>query len=228
MFAALKRWFTRSGLPLRGEREWLLDAWDGLLHSRTESGYRVTPLRALGHAPFWRGINILSNMPTRTALHVYRDTPEHSHVRATNHSAYRLLRRRPNRWMSAATFKRTLTFHRLLYGNGFARIFRDGRGEPASLVPLDPSITKPEQAQGALWYKINETDRLIADDVLHIKGLSHDGIEGLGVIHLLADALGLGLSARQFAARFFAQGAQAAGVLGVDGLDPEATAVNGG
>ena len=213
-----RRWLTRA-LPLRGE----LDEWyEAGLIQRTESGYHVTHRKALGHAPLWRGLNLLANVPFRLPLHVYQDTDDNSHRRAVEHPAYKLLRRRPNRGMKAATFKRTMTYHAIWYGNAYAKILRNGRGEPASLVPLDPQSTKPHQEAGRLWYKTGpQQERIISDDVFHLMGLSHDGLEGLPLIQIMADAIGMGLAAREFAAKFFRQGAQATGVLSIEGGDED-------
>lgn len=212
------RWLTRN-LPLRGD----LSAWEEAgLFTRSESGVRVTPQKALGHAPLWRGLTILSGMTTRTALHVYQDTPENSHRRATEHPAYWLLRRRPNPHMHAAAFKKLLTFHSLFFGGGFAEILRNGRDEPASLIPLDPQTTKPSQEAGELWYRLNERRRIHASDVLHIKcNLSHDGLTGLALYRQLQDALSVGLAARSFGSKFFSEGMQAAGVIGIEGMEPD-------
>lgn len=215
----IKRLFSTRSLPLRGDlREW---EEIGLLE-RTDAGVRVSPSKALGHAPLWRGLMILSGMTARTELHVYQDTPENSHRRATEHPAYWLLRRRPNRFMHATTFKKLMTFHSIFYGGGFAEIQRNGRDEPANLIPLDPQTTKTSQEAGQLWYRVNEQRRIHADDVLHIKStLSHDGLCGLPLYRTLADALAVGLAARSFGAKFFSEGMQAAGVIGVEGMTDE-------
>ena len=54
-------------------------------------------------------------------------------------------------------------------------------------------------------------------DVLHIRGLSSDGYSGYDVISLMKDALGVGMAAQRFGARFFGQGSNMSGILMVPG-----------
>lgn len=190
--------------------------WDGLFGKSTEAGVEMTPRRALGHAPVWRGINLISNSVAKLPLVVYKQTSENARSRDKTHPAYRLLKRRPNRFVDAFQFRRTLTYHACFYGNGYASIFRDRHDKPEDLVILPPTQTYPIQYDGELWYIacINgENRRIPARDVLHIRGLSFDGLCGYSVYDLMAEALGVGLAARSFSARFFGDGANASGIL---------------
>ena len=66
---------------------------------------------------------------------------------------------------------------------------------------------------------------MLAENVLHIRGLSFDGLWGWPVVDLLRETFGLGLGAREMGARFFGQGMVAAGIIMVPhALDEEAEA----
>lgn len=210
-----KRLFKRS-LPLNDAQAWR-DA--GLIPEST-SGVTVTAYKALGSSAVWRGVNVLCNAPFKLPLNVYTRDANDSRIKAKAHPTYPLLRKKPNRFMTAANFKRTLSFHAVFLGNGYAAITRNGRDEPARLSILDPYSTFAFFAEGELWYRTisnGQERKLHADDVLHIRGLSNDGIVGLSVIELLGNAIGGTLAADEFAARFFKAGAQASGVLLIPG-----------
>src|SRR5690606_23050749 len=59
--------------------------------------------------------------------------------------------------------------------------------------------------------------RIPEEDVIHIRGLCNDGLIGLDVISIMRDALGVGIAAMQFGARYFGQGSNAGGVLMIPG-----------
>lgn len=203
-----------------------IDAWEDLGWStKSSSGVKVTAKRALGYAPVWRGINLLSNGVAKLPIDLFLDQGE-TREKAKSHPAYKLLRRRPNSFITALTLKKTLTYHAVFYGNGYAAIIRDGRNIPLELAILDPSNTFPVIVDAEVWYVTNirgERRKIPAADVLHIKGLSHDGLIGYSVIEVMKDALGLGIASRDFAAKFFSQGANASGILMIPGhLKPEA------
>jgi HK97 family phage portal protein len=188
--------------------------------ARTKSGVRVTQKKALGHPPILRGVNLIASYMMKTGLHVYKRKNQDGRERDKTHPAYPLLRRKVNAYVGAGTFKRTLTYHAIFYGNGYAFIFRDGRGRPQELLILSPCETYPVQFGGKLWYVTtigNEQRKVPAEDVLHLKGLSFDGLVGHSIIEVMAEAFGLGISARDFAARFFGQGANASGILMIPG-----------
>lgn len=192
-------------------------AWDELFgQNLSDTGVRVTPKMALGYPPLWRGINLIANSVMKLPFRVYEAKGENQVEKAKQHPAYKLLRRKANPFVSAQTFKRMMTYHAIFRGNAYAAIKRNGRGEPVELLPLSPTDTHPVQENGALWYasKVQGMKRKFrAEDVLHIKGLSFDGIVGHDVITVFADALGLGIAARKYGAKFFANGASTGGVL---------------
>lgn len=215
-------WLTRATRSLENPNLSLTDpeAWEeaGLL-TRSMSGVRVTPKRAIGYPPLWRGINLIANCARKLRPYVYRVTEDGSE-RDKSHVVYPLLRRKANRFIKAGILRQVLTYHAVLFGNGYALIVRNRLGQPVELLPLSPFDTFPLQAEGELWYPTivaGERRRIPAADVLHIHGLSFDGLQGLSVIEVMCDALGLAISSRDYASRFFSQGANASGILMIPG-----------
>lgn len=202
-------------------------SWEGGLTSeRTSSGVRVNARTATGYPPLWRAMNLISGDVGRLPFNVYRSTKDGGKEIDKRHPAYRLLRRKVNPFVRSKTFKQTLTFHALRKGNGYSAIIRDGSGIARELLLLDPNATAPVQVliqgrtededRAELWYVTyidNQPVKLPARDVLHIKGLSSDGIVGIDVLSIMADALGLGMGVRKWVSEFFGSGAMQSGLL---------------
>lgn len=216
------------------------DAWSEVFESsRTKSGIRVSMKKALGFPPLLRGINKISTDIGKLRIHVKPRTDDGGAERDRKHPAYGLLRRKPNRVMTSLTLKKTVQFHALWHGNGYIYVPRSRRGEPLPLrspegglliLDPDPQRSYPVQADGQLWYVTHiamrdargqvthdEPIRLRGEDVIHIRGLSLDGLLGLSTFDLVRESLGMVLATQEFAARFFGEGANVSGVLMVPG-----------
>lgn len=188
--------------------------------SESSSGVRVNHKNAVGYPAMWRGINLICDGTRKLGLHLYRKKSDGGRERFTEHAAYRLVRRKPNEFMTAGVFRQVLTFHAVLYGNGYAAIIRDAFAAPRELLILDPTTTVPVVAGGKLWYVANirgELVKLESENVLHLRRLSRDGINGLDLVEVFSETLGLGLAARKFGSRFFKNGAKASGILMIPG-----------
>lgn len=61
-------------------------------------------------------------------------------VKAVEHPLYHILHDEPNPEMSSFVFRETLMTHLLLWGNAYAQIIRNGKGEVISLYPLILSV----------------------------------------------------------------------------------------
>ena len=106
----------------------------------------------------------------------------------------------------------------LLDGNSFTRIFRDGRGDVANLVCLDPLRVQVQRNARTreIEYLIDngEAGVVPARDMLHITEIRKPGaIRGTSRVNELKENLGLASALQSFAARFFGQGATTQGVI---------------
>ena len=116
--------------------------------------------------------------------------------------------------------------HLLLWGNAYAQILRNGKGEIIALYPLMPNrMTVDRAANGEIYYRYstNESDNvslkklsqvyLRKEDVFHIPGLGFDGLVGYSPIAMAKNAIGMALATEEYGAKFFANGASPSGVL---------------
>ena len=210
--------FENPSVPLTDPR-----AWEMLMHSGgpTDSGVNVNDKTAMGYPPLWRAISLISGDVAKLPLNVYRRMPDNGKEQATKNPAWPLLRRKASPPIKSAQFKRTLTYHALLFGNGFATIQRDQNKQPTSLLIIHPHSVTARILPDSVTYSVNTADGSIVGipsrDMLHIRGLSPDGVMGHSIIDMLGEALGVGMAAQRFGARFFGQGANAGGVLMIPG-----------
>jgi HK97 family phage portal protein len=207
--------------PIDDPDDWLYEAFGG----GSSSGVKVNRQTILRYGPVWRGVTLIAGSVGKLPLISYKRVGE-GKDRAIDHSAYRLLKRRPNREMTAFTFKQTLMGHAILQGNGYAYIFRRGDGSPEELIPLNPEETFPVRVNGELMYvtKVGaETRKLLPQNVLHIKGFSFEGLQGYSLIDKARDSLSVGIAAGQYGSRFFRNSARPSVVIEHPGkLGPEA------
>ena len=149
-----------------------------------------------------------------------------SKERIPQHPLYYLLHDEPNREMTSFVFRETLMSHLLLWGNAYAQILRNGRGQPIALYPLLPNKMEVSRAtNGELIYtyrRDSEESRLNPnsgtvilrrDEILHIPGLGFDGLIGYSPIAMAKNAIGMSLATEEYGASFFANGANPGGVL---------------
>ena len=115
--------------------------------------------------------------------------------------------------------------HLLLWGNAYAQIIRNGKGEIIALYPLMPDrMAVDRDVNGQLYYEYTTSAddaptvkgsivRLKPSDVLHIPGLGFDGLVGYSPIAMAKNAIGLAIATEEYGSKFFANGAQPSGVL---------------
>ena len=186
------------------------------LRGETTSGIQVDRCTSLGYPAFWRGINLISSGVGKLPLFIFKNLPGGGKERDKNHPAYEIVRRKPNDEMLALDFRQTLQAHALMYGNGYAALQKTQGGELLSMVPLLPDRTFPVREDTILRYitRVDNKDFvLLPSQVIHIKGLSWNGITGYSVIEVLAEALGLGLATQKFGSAFFGNGIHADGIM---------------
>lgn len=207
-----------SGLTNLSSRD--ASSWTSITTGgKSSAGVTVTEMSALGYPPLWRAINLISSRVSCLPLDCFKREGR-DRTYDEKHPANIMLSGDMNENMDAGTFIEVITAMAALYGNGYAVIDRDVRGNPMEMYLLDPKRTSPVIYDGTLWYKTfigNEHIKFPQRDIYHIKGLSHDGIQGMHVVDIMRDALGVGMAAQQFGGRFFGQGSNAGGLLMVPG-----------
>jgi HK97 family phage portal protein len=190
----------------------------------TTAGKTVTERSAMQMTAVYSCVRILAEAIAGLPVHLYRYTKDGGKEKALSHPLYRLLHDEPNPEMSSFVFRETLMTHLLLWGNAYAQVIRNGKGEVIALYPLMPNkMTVNRDDKGRLYYQYlrtldetghkTETVVLFPPDVLHIPGLGFDGLVGYSPIAMAKNAIGLAIATEEFGAKFFANGAAPSGVL---------------
>ena len=189
------------------------------------SGKPVTERSAMQMTAVYSCVRILAEAVAGLPLHLYRYKDGGGKEKATDHSLYHLLHDEPNPEMSSFVFRETLMTHLLLWGNAYAQIIRNGKGEVVALYPLMANkMTVDRDENGKIIYKYQHTSEeantmkntivtLAPKDVLHVPGLGFDGLVGYSPIAMAKNAIGMAIACEEYGAKFFANGAAPSGVL---------------
>ena len=121
----------------------------------------------------------------------------------------------------------------MLWGNTYAQIIRNGKGEVLALYPLMPdrmNVDRDESGNIVYEYMVSQEDapinsgstvKLSPSEVLHIPGLGFDGLVGYSPIAMAKNAIGLAIATEEYGSKFFANGATPSGILEFPGTVKE-------
>jgi HK97 family phage portal protein len=186
--------------------------------SRLGSGALVSPDTALKVSAVWACVRLLAESVAGLPLLLYERLPDGGKARAVGHPLYAVLHRRPNAWQTPFEFLSQQMVALLLRGNAYARIVPGPTGAVDQLWPLSPDAVTPElTSAGEKRYVLKRPGRadevLLADEVLHVPGLSVDGVCGMSVITYARESIGLAMATEAYGARFFGNDSRPGGVL---------------
>ena len=195
-------------------------------YGSTTAGKPVNEQTAMQMTAVYSCVRILSETVAGLPLHVYRYNDSGGKEKDLKHPLYKLLHDEPNPEMTSFAFRETLMSHLLLWGNAYAQIIRNARGNVIALYPLMPNrMTVDRDSNGRLYYRYQKSSEdsqtlgkdsqvyLAPSDVMHIPGLGFDGLVGYSPIAMAKNAVGLAIATEEYGAKFFANGAAPGGVL---------------
>lgn len=189
------------------------------------AGKSVNERSAMQMTAVYACVRILSESIAGLPLHMYQFEEDGSKKKAVEHPLYHLLHEEPNPEMTSFVFRETLMSHLLLWGNAYAQIIRNGKGDIIALYPLMPNRMKVERdSKGQLYYEYQTMKedaptmkgavyQLYPNEVLHVPGLGFDGLVGYSPIAMAKNAIGLAIAAEEYGSKFYANGAAPSGVL---------------
>jgi HK97 family phage portal protein len=194
---------------------------------RNPSGVKVDAETALRSTVVLACIRVLSTSVAGLPLHLYRRLPGGGKEVARERPLYRLLHSQPNSWQTSFEWREQLMLHLLSHSEAYSeKVYTSG--QLSELVPLHPSRMKPERIEnGRLRYKYREdsggTTTYAQDAILVVRGMSDDGVNGMSMVELSRDAIGLARACEIHGATFFGNGARPGVILTTDQvLSPEA------
>lgn len=211
------------------------DFWYQSTGPVSATGLRVTPENAMQVSTVFACRKVISETLAMLPLIVYERTGENARRRAVDEPTYRLLHRAPNAWQTPYDFKECLTGWAALHGNGYAHKIFSRHGVVTSLIPVHPSLVRLELVSVSgrslgrqpydpdalmsrndgeeiqLRYMVKQGDGsekpFAQSEMLHIRGISFDGIGGVALSRQAREAIALAQAMEAFGARYFANDA---------------------
>ncbi len=203
------RRLVESLLPeRRSELDALLKGWfpDAF---KSNSGTSVSTETSIRQSAVFGCVRVLSWTIGTMPLKVYRTT-DGKRQEVRDHPVARLLRR-PNPIMTGVGFRQTGQAWRTMDGNSYAEIMYDGGGRITALFPWPSTHVKVTWDGWVPTYEFKTSSgwvKQVPGKVMHIRGLSLNGRDGLSVISYAREAIGLGLSEEEFGARRYSNDAR--------------------
>ena len=219
----VQRWFRPTG---RYQSNMLVDG------NSNYSGVAVTEQTALGSSAVWACINLISQTVATLPFRHYLKTKDDNRIRLDSKLDF-ILNNEPTQDYSGFTFKEIMTAAAVLHGNAYAEISRDSNGECNGLWYIPTQNVQPyfDTNTESVWYAIYSGDYrggapymgIPAKNMLHLLGLSYDGLAGYSPLYLQRETFALHLASQRYGASFFKNGARPAGIIKFPNkLSPEA------
>ncbi|MBG8552348.1 phage portal protein [Hymenobacter sp. BT594] len=180
------------------------------------AGVSVNERTALSISAIWAGVNNISQDIAGLPCQLFRKTDAGIEP-VTGHRATRLLNLQASALQNSFQLRQSLVAQVLLRGNAYGKIERDGRQSLAKIHFKHPGETEVRLSNGRLWYKFNGDPKLYADyEVIHLRGLSLDGVMGVSVLTYHRETIGKGLASSRSQTRFYENGTRATLALEID------------
>jgi HK97 family phage portal protein len=165
----------------------------------------INPGKALEFPALIASVRILSTVLSTVDLGVYRKI-DGGFEPAPEHPVSRLIGLSPNEKMTSVEWRRDMITRMLIYGRSFDQILLNNKDEVIGLNPLHPRFVTVDDDGPERVFKVRDKNgsesTLKSREVLYIPYL----IEGESLVEHATRSIGLGLSAEEFAQRFFRSG----------------------
>lgn len=202
------------------------------LFATSAAGETVSKDQAIRIATVWSCIRVLSETIASLPISLYEKDDDNRKIVLTNDKLNRLVGEKPSPLYNSFMFIERILTELCLGGNFYAIIERNAGGEPINLHPVaekDVQVFISPDGRG-LYYEVENSDTIHypmsgtiqSMNMIHIKGLSFDGIVGKSPIVAAAETLGISIALDKHAGSFFKNGAAVGGILKHPGtLKPE-------
>jgi HK97 family phage portal protein len=199
----------------------------------SSTGISISEFNALGLSALWRAVNLIASSIAALPMKTYRMT---DNGRVACGSQFD----NPAGPFSTVTgfeWVETLVAHLVLHGNGYLFRIKNAAGQTigytnfhplavfVELVPVygtnDDNNTGPSgmRKQFKVTLDTGQIVVMTEDQILHIPGLSLNGIQGISMIQYARNSLGISLAGEAAAGSVFKNGAMMSGLVTPDGSD---------
>lgn len=188
----------RWGLPWKGSTE-------------------VSDTSALSLTTFYRGVTLIASTIAGLPIHIFEETDdEHGTDKRIRPRELEWLWRRPNPEMSRVSFWERIVADEVR-GNAFIFVEKNANGRPVHLWHIERTRVRVGRTpDGQKVYEIDNELPMIdyaqGGEIVHIPNWG-DGMMGYDIVRLASQAIALGISAEEFAARTIEQGDVPPGII---------------
>ena len=196
------------------------------------SGQAVSKQQAIRIATVWSCVRVLSETVASLPICLYSKDENDRKVKLNNNPLNSLVGEQPSPLYNSFMFFERVLVDLSFDGNFCAYIERNQGGLPIALHPIQYNdievYTSPDGRE--VYYEVTQNadtpypivGKVQSVNMIHIKGLSFDGLEGKSPIEAAAETLGISLSLEKHAGSWFKNGSQLGGILKHPGtLKPE-------
>lgn len=182
-----------------------------------ESGAVVSPRNAMGISTAFAAIRALADAAASLPLHVYRRGAA-GRERVDDHPTARSLRRpAPGVPTGLLVWQMVATLN--LHGEAFLGLYGGETGAVEQLALIAPDRVEVTVRGGVPLYTVTGEDgrrgTYTADDVVHVRGMTLDGVRGVSPVRVAREALGYAQTLAEHGSRSMRNGARPTGVLTV-------------
>jgi HK97 family phage portal protein/HK97 family phage prohead protease len=196
----------------------LLGMMDG---ADSTTGVHVSPKRAMHVIAFLACVKLLSETIASLPRNVWQAGPNGGRAAVEDDPRVAQLALSPNPDMTAYTFWAYIVVSMATWGNAFAWIEHDDAGDVAALWPIAPGmIRKHRDGKGPVRWIITYADNsegwLYDEEVMHFQGIGLSTDAGLSNVDTARQALGIAISAEDYAGRMFQNDGHPGAILTTD------------
>ncbi|WP_313140298.1 phage portal protein [Leclercia sp.] len=180
----------------------------------------VSDERNMSISTVWACIRLISTVTASLPMDVF-ETVDNQRKKVDNQNPLaKLLRFRPNNFMTALEFREAMTMQLCAYGNAYAHLERNSVGDVISLLPLMSANMDVRLDGKNVIYRYRRDSEYVdfkQKEIFHLKGFGFNGLVGLSPLAFSAKSAGVAIAMEDNQREFFANGAKSPQILMTDG-----------
>ncbi len=185
----------------------------------THAGVDVNDSNALTCSAVFAGVRLMAGTAAQLPLKVYRRRKGGGSEVARDHELAELLSLSPSPEQTSVVQREQFHARKIVFGNGYQVITRRN-GAADALWPVHPDrVQLKRRRNGDLYYEISSSNgggkprEYRPRDVIHVPNMPINGLQGIGLVDVARQAIGMALAAEKHGALLFKNGARPSGIL---------------
>ena len=160
---------------------------------------------AISLSAVWKALHVIGETTASVPITLKRDEEE-----VEEHPILTILNDRPNGIQTSFSLRESIAIHIALLGNSYLEIVLNMDGSLGSLYLLDPSRMKVTVVNNQKIFTYTQTNGgqqvFTKEQILHIPGMSLDGVSGLSAVDTLQRNLSISINTELWVSEFLENG----------------------